>query len=106
MLRHRFKVTNVKLSLCLTNYVLRHEGVWGVDVYIHVFLSSALVTREWSASRPCRFTPEEGTTGVHWIGCWMGPTAGLDNVEKRKFFTLSGPELRPIGRPARSQSLY
>jgi hypothetical protein len=22
----------VKFSLCLTNYALRHEGVWGVDV--------------------------------------------------------------------------
>jgi hypothetical protein len=32
--------------------------------------------------------------------------AGLDDVEKRKFFTLSGLELRPLGRSARSQSLY
>jgi hypothetical protein len=22
----------VKLSLCLTNYALSHEGIWGVDV--------------------------------------------------------------------------
>jgi hypothetical protein len=27
----------------------------GVDVYIHIFLTSALVGGEWSASRPCRF---------------------------------------------------
>jgi hypothetical protein len=32
--------------------------------------------------------------------------ADLDDVEKRKFLTLPGPELRPLGRPARSQSLY
>jgi hypothetical protein len=31
---------------------------------------------------------------------------GLDNTEKRKFFTLLGLERRPLGRPARSQSLY
>jgi hypothetical protein len=31
--------------------------------------------------------------------------AGLDDVEKRKFFTLPGLELRPLGRPASSQSL-
>jgi hypothetical protein len=35
----------------------------------------------------------------------VDPRAGLDNVEKRKFLTLSGLELRPLGRPARSQSL-
>jgi hypothetical protein len=32
--------------------------------------------------------------------------AGLDVVEKIKFLTLPGLELRPVGRPARSQSLY
>jgi hypothetical protein len=36
----------------------------------------------------------------------MGPRAGLDDLEKRKFLTLPGLELRPLGRPARSQSLY
>jgi hypothetical protein len=35
----------------------------------------------------------------------MGPTAGLDDVEKRKFLTLLGLELRPLGCPACSQSL-
>jgi hypothetical protein len=32
--------------------------------------------------------------------------AGLDVMEIRKFFTLPGLELRPLGLPARSQSLY
>jgi hypothetical protein len=36
----------------------------------------------------------------------VNPRAGLDDVEKRKFLTLPGLELRPLGRPARSQSLY
>jgi hypothetical protein len=36
----------------------------------------------------------------------MGPSAGLDDVEKRKLLTLLELELRPLGRPARSQSLY
>jgi hypothetical protein len=42
----------------------------------------------------------------HWIGDWVGPRVSLDEVEKRKFMTLSGLELRPLSRPARSQSLY
>jgi hypothetical protein len=36
----------------------------------------------------------------------VGPRAGLDAVEKRKFLTLPGLELRPFRRSARSQSLY
>jgi hypothetical protein len=32
--------------------------------------------------------------------------AGLEDVEKRKFLTLPGLELRPLGRPPRSQLLY
>jgi hypothetical protein len=34
------------------------------------------------------------------------PRAGLDDVENWKFLILLGIELRPLGRPARSQSLY
>jgi hypothetical protein len=36
----------------------------------------------------------------------VDPRGGLDEVEKRKFLTLPGLELRPLGRPARNQSLY
>jgi hypothetical protein len=40
------------------------------------------------------------------IGGWVGPRSGLNDVEKRKFLTLPRLELRPLGRPARSQLLY
>jgi hypothetical protein len=50
--------------------------------------------------------PEEKAPGTHWIGGWVDPGAGLDDFEERKFLTLPGLELRPLGRPARSQSLY
>jgi hypothetical protein len=36
----------------------------------------------------------------------VGHRTGLDDVEKRKFLTLPGLELRPLCCPARSQSLY
>jgi hypothetical protein len=78
----------------------------GVDVLIHIFLISALVGGAWSASRPGRFIPGERSPGTHWIGDWVDPTAGLDDVDKKKFLTLQGLELRILGRPARSQSLY
>jgi hypothetical protein len=73
----------------------------GVDVWIHIFLASALVGGEWPVSHPGRFTP-----GTHWIGGWVDPRAGLDDVEKRILLTVPGLELRPLGRPARSQSQY
>jgi hypothetical protein len=36
----------------------------------------------------------------------VDPRAGLEDVEKRKFLIIPGLELRPLGLPARSQSLY
>jgi hypothetical protein len=36
----------------------------------------------------------------------VGLRAGLDDVEERKFLTLPGLDLRPLGHPSRSQSLY
>jgi hypothetical protein len=36
----------------------------------------------------------------------MGPRASLDDMENRKFLALSRLELRPLGHPAHSQSLY
>jgi hypothetical protein len=60
----------VKLSLCLTNLALHHEGV-------------ALAAGEWSASRPGRFNPGERAPGTHWIGGWVDLRVGLDDEEKK-----------------------
>jgi hypothetical protein len=47
---------------------------------------------EWSASRPCRFIERETVPGNHWRGGWVGPTAGLDAMEKTKILLqTSGP---------------
>jgi hypothetical protein len=65
-------VRPVKLSLCSTkHYAMKAYG--GVDI----FLTSALVGGQWSASRPGRFTP-----CTHWIGGSVGPRTNLDDVEK------------------------
>jgi hypothetical protein len=45
----------------------------GVDVYIHIFLTSALAGGEWLASCPGRFTTWEAASGTHWIGGWVDP---------------------------------
>jgi hypothetical protein len=53
-----------------------------VDVYIHIFLTSAIAGGEWSASHTGLFTPGERAPSTHWIGGWVHPRADLDDVEK------------------------
>jgi hypothetical protein len=65
-----------------------------VDVYIHIFLTSALAGCEWSDSRLGRFTHEEEAPDIHWIGGWVDPRASLDDAKNRKFLTLTGLETR------------
>jgi hypothetical protein len=63
----------------------------GIDVQIHLFLTSALVGGERSASPPGHFTP-----GTHWIGGWMGLRIGMDSVESRKILPPPGLELQLV----------
>jgi hypothetical protein len=71
----------------------------GVEVLLHAFLNSELDGGEWSASRPGHFIPRERDPGIHCIGCWVGPRAGVDQVVKRK---VPGPaEIRSPDHSAR-----
>jgi len=54
-----------------------------VELQLHAFLNSALDGGEWLDSRLRRFTPGERAPGIHLIGDWVDPKAGLDAVEKR-----------------------
>jgi hypothetical protein len=77
---------------------------WGVEVYLHAFLTSALDGGEWSALCSCRFTPRERAPGTHWIGGWAGPRAGLDAAVREKFPAPAGT--RTPDHPAHSLALY
>jgi hypothetical protein len=68
--------------------------------------TSALAEGKWSASHPGRFTPGERAPGTNWMGDWVSPKTGLDDVGKRKILPLPGLELRPLGHQARNQSIY
>jgi hypothetical protein len=94
----------VNLSLCLTNWALRHD-IWGNGCIDTCFLYCSN-RGEWWASRPYRFTSGERAPVTHWKGGSVIPGAGLDGMVKWKFLTLLRLELPPPGRPARSQSLY
>jgi hypothetical protein len=56
---------------------------WGVEVWFHTSLTSALDGGEWSASRYGRFTPRERDPCTHRVGGWMGSRAGLDAVMRK-----------------------
>jgi hypothetical protein len=58
-----------------------------VDVQIHVILTLAQVGGERSASRPGSLTTGERSPDTHGIEGWMGPRAGLDDVEKSTVWT-------------------
>jgi hypothetical protein len=42
---------------------------------------------------PLPLYPRERAPGTHFMGGWVDPRAGLDDMEKWKFVTLSGLEL-------------
>jgi hypothetical protein len=72
----------------------------------HVSLTSALVGTECSVSRPWRLTPGNGPPIPTGYEAVWAPGAGLDEMEKWKLLILLGLDLRPLGCPACSQSLY
>jgi hypothetical protein len=80
----------VKLSLCFNWAPPLHEGVLKEWRYCstHLLTSSVPDGGEWSASRPGRFTSRERIPGIHWVGGWVGPRAGMDAVVNRK---IPGP---------------
>jgi hypothetical protein len=71
-----------KMSLCLTkHYAIKTYG--GVEVYIHVFLTTVLVEGE------------EISLGIHWIGGGVDATGGVAYMKKCKLLNLPELELVP-----------
>jgi hypothetical protein len=62
----------------------RHVGGGGGAgvVKLDSVLTSALYGGAWSASRLGWFTPSERTSGAHWTGGRVGPTASLGLLER------------------------
>jgi hypothetical protein len=68
-------------------------------------LTSALAGGEWSASRPCRFTPgERAPVRIGQEAVWAQSRSGRRGEEK--ILNPTGTRTPTPGRPARSQSLY
>jgi hypothetical protein len=79
----------------------------GVDLYVNPHFFNLRISWRWVVSfTPLSLYPREKAPGIHSIGEWVGPRAGLDHAKKRKCLPLPGLELQPLRPPARSQSLY
>jgi hypothetical protein len=72
---------------------------------IHVFLTSEQVGGKWLVSRSGPFTSGERSPATPWIGGWVGPRAGLDDVKRRNILSLPGLEIRPLGDTSHSLPL-
>jgi hypothetical protein len=62
---------------------------------IHILLTLALVDGSGQLHAPAALSPGKEPPGTHGIGRWVDVRAGLDDLEKIKFLTLPGLELRP-----------
>jgi hypothetical protein len=84
----------------------RHEGMWGSGCTDTYFLD---LGTSWRLVFSCRHRPfcHRGKSPRYPLDRRLG---GLQTRSGRrgeeKFLTLPGLELRPLGHPARSQSLY
>jgi hypothetical protein len=74
-----------------------------VGVWLHVSLTSG-IGGERSDLRLSRSTPGERATSNHWMGGYVGPKAGLDTLENKKFLALARNRT-PISRPFSCQSV-
>jgi hypothetical protein len=45
---------------------------------------------------PQSLYPQGKSPSAHWIGGWVGPRTGLNNMEKRKILPLPGFKLPPV----------
>jgi hypothetical protein len=72
----------------------------GVDVYIHIFLTSALFGGEWSFSHPDRFTPGQRAPSTHWIGWWtpepVWTTLGTENSYPHRDLNSNPSVVQPV----------
>jgi hypothetical protein len=101
---YEYYEVKVKLSLCLTkHYATKAYGGSGCIDSRFLDLGTSW---KWVVSFTLLPLYPEVNSGNRWIRGWVEPRADMNCIEKWKFLTLPRLELRPLGRPARSQSLY
>lgn len=51
-----------------------------------------------------RFTSEESTLGIHWVGGWELPSADVDSVVARKIYFPRRESINPAVEPVAHRS--
>jgi hypothetical protein len=92
----------VKMSQCLTNAALRHEGVWGSGCIEPHFLDLGTSWRRVVSFTTRPLNPMEKSPRYPLDRRLGGPQSRSGQCGEEKIFTLSGLELRPLSRPART----
>jgi hypothetical protein len=78
----------------------------GVDVKNYIFLTTALMEVSDQLHDPAALLSREEPPSIHYIGGWISPRTGQDDVKRRKTYPLSGFELRPLSRQKIAESPY
>jgi hypothetical protein len=82
------------VSLCIISQALCLEDIWGSGTVAPPFLTSALDGGEWSASRPCRFTPGERAPWYPLDRRLVGPQSCSGRCGEKTNLELLGIESR------------
>jgi hypothetical protein len=91
--------TYINLSLCLTNYPLRHEGVWRSGCIHPCFLDLGTAGGRWSASLSDRFTPGGRSPRCALDRRLGGPQNRSGRIRERKILGPSRTRTPTLGRP-------
>jgi hypothetical protein len=70
-----------KVAPVLKWQTLNHKNLWGIGCIDPCFLSLGTRWRWVVSFVSLSLYPMERTSGTHWIGGWVGPRAGLDDME-------------------------
>jgi hypothetical protein len=93
----RCRQTNVKLSLL---FITEHHAIkayWGSGGIFQCMLD--IGTRRNGQLHISAANPRERAPGIHCIGGWVGPRAGLDAVVRRKISSPYRNSNPPIMQP-------
>jgi hypothetical protein len=70
---------------CGSLYLLKHVTIWGIEVWLHLFLFLSVDGSEWLASWPFRFTWRNGPA-LPFNGGWWAPERVLGALENRGIY--------------------
>jgi hypothetical protein len=94
------------MSLCSSNYALRHDSVWGSGCIYPCFLGLATRLRWVVSFTPLPFYPR-GKSSRHSLDRKVGgPQSRPGRYDEEKFLTPLGLELRTLGHPSCRLPLY